>query len=105
MRTHNKPTSTKESMWAYDHSDALELVAASSTCCNKMNPPHTKDADSLDFEVAARPRLMKFQKNWNSKKIHIKFQIVGMLAKGIYSKYIICNLNTDILVVFLIPKK
>jgi homoaconitase/3-isopropylmalate dehydratase large subunit len=70
-----------------------------------MNPPHTKDADSLDFEVAARPRLMKFQKNWNSKKIHIKFQIVGMLAKGIYSKYIICNLNTDILVVFLIPKK
>ena len=83
-----------------------------------MNPPHTKDADSLDFEVEARPRLMKFQKNWNSKKIHInskkigipkkihmKFQIVGMLAKGIYSKYIICNLNTDILVVFLIPKK
>ena len=66
---------------------------------------------------------MKFQKNWNSKKIHIKFQknggkklefqkkihmkfqIVGMLAKGIYSEYIICNLNTDILVVFLIPKK
>ena len=29
-----------------------------------MNPPHTKDADSLDFEVAARPRLMKFQKNY-----------------------------------------
>ena len=46
------------------------------------------------------------EKNWNSKKkIHMKFQIVGMLAKGIYSKYIICNLNTDILVVFLIPKK
>ena len=65
----------------------------------------TKDAGRLDFEVAAWPRLMKFQKNWNSKKIHIKFQIVGMLAKGIYSKYIICNLNTDILVVFLIPKK
>ena len=39
------------------------------------------------------------------KKIHMKFQIVGMLAKGIYSKYIIFNLNTDILVVFLIPKK
>ena len=70
-----------------------------------MNPPHTKDADSLDFEVAARPWLMKFQKNWNSKKIHIKFQIVGMLAKGIYSKHnIIFNLNTDILA-FLITKR
>ena len=37
----------------------------------------SKDAGRLDFEVAARPRLMKFQKKWNSKKIHIKFQKKG----------------------------
>ena len=49
-----------------------------------MNPPHTKDADSLDFEVEARPRLMKFQKNWNSKKIHINSKKIGIPKKNSY---------------------